>query len=97
MLDPHGRLKGYDLRDRIGIVQVVLVRTAVEAPSQLTSSVKKVGVVSEVLMVTMYPVIGEPPVGGAVHESTTFDPLITVCGETGASGIYAASIGTGVQ
>jgi hypothetical protein len=26
----------------------------------------------------MYPVMGEPPVGGAVHESTTFESLITV-------------------
>ena len=78
MLDPQGRLNGYDLSDRIGIVQAVAVRTAVEAPLQFTSSVKKVGVASEVLIVTVYPVMGEPPVGGAVQESTTFDPLITV-------------------
>ena len=78
MLDPQGRLNGCDLRARIGIVQAVAVRTAVEAPLQLTSSVKKVGVASEVLIVTVYPVMGEPPVGGAVQESTTFDPLITV-------------------
>jgi hypothetical protein len=56
----------------------VVVRTAVEAPSQCTSSVRKVEVASEVFMVTMYPVMGEPPVGGAVHESTTFESLITV-------------------
>jgi hypothetical protein len=78
MLDPQGRLNGCDLSDRIGIVQAVAVRTAVVAPLQLTSSVKKVGVASEVLIVTVYPVMGEPPVGGAVQESTTFDPLITV-------------------
>lgn len=97
MLDPHGRLKGCDLSERIGTVQLVFVRTAVEAPLQFTSSVRKVEVASEVLIVTMYPVMGEPPVGGAVHESTTFGPLITVCGEIGASGICAARIGTGVQ
>ena len=74
MLDPQGRLNGCDLSDRIGIVQAVAVRTAVEAPLQF----KKVGVASEVLIVTVYPVMGEPPVGGAVQESTTFDPLITV-------------------
>lgn len=78
MLDPQGRLNGYDLSDRIGIVQLLAVRTAVVAPLQFTSSVKKVGVASEVLIVTVYPVMGEPPVGGAVQESTTFDPLITV-------------------
>jgi hypothetical protein len=78
MLDPQGRLNGCDLSDRIGIVQAVAVRTTVEAPLQFTSSVKKVGVASEVLIVTVYPVMGEPPVGGAVQESTTFDPLITV-------------------
>ena len=78
MLDPHGRLNGCDLSDRIGTVQEVVVRTAVEAPSQCTSSVRKVGVASEVFVVTMYPVMGEPPVGGAVHESTTFESLITV-------------------
>ena len=81
MLDPQGRLNGCDLRDRIGILQDLSVRTAVEAPLQFTSSVRKVGVESEVLMVTVYPVMGEPPVativGGTVHESTTFEPLIT--------------------
>lgn len=78
MLDPQGRLNGCDLRDRIGIVQEVAVRMAVLAPLQFTSSAKKVGVASEVFIVTVYPVMGEPPVGGAVQESTTFDPLITV-------------------
>jgi hypothetical protein len=97
MLDPQGRLKGCDLSDSVGTVQVVLVRTAVEAPSQCTSSVRNVEVVSEVLIVTVYPVMGEPPVGGAVHESTTFNPLITVCGRSGGSGICAARIGTGVE
>jgi hypothetical protein len=81
MLDPQGRLNGCDLRDRIGIVQALAVRTAVDAPLQFTSSVRKVEVKSEVLIVTVYPVIGEPPVaiivGGTVHESTTFEPLIT--------------------
>lgn len=78
MLDPQGRLNGCDLSARIGILQVVAVRTAVVAPLQFTSSGKKVGVASEVLIVTVYPVMGEPPVGGAVQESVTFDPLITV-------------------
>ena len=53
MLDPQGRLNGCDLRDRIGIVHAVAVRTEVLAPLQFTSSVKKVGVASEVLIVTV--------------------------------------------
>jgi hypothetical protein len=76
MLDPHARLKGCDLSDRMGTVQVVNSIIAAKVPLQCTFSGTKVGVVADVLIVMIYPVIGEPPVGGAVQEITTFGPLI---------------------
>ena len=83
MLDPHARLKGYDLSDKVGTVQLVAVRIAVREPSQLTVSVWKVELGPVVWIDTMYPVIGEPPVKGADQEIMTSRPLITVEGTAG--------------
>lgn len=83
MLDPHTRLKGYDLSDKVGTEQLVAVRIAVREPSQYTVSVWKVELGPAVWMDTMYPVIGDPPVAGAVQEIVTLGPLTTVEGTAG--------------
>ncbi len=92
MLDPHGKLNGCDLRDKIGTVQVCESLLAGFEPSQSVSQLRNLAFGSADLIVTLQPVIGEPPVGGACHVIITFDPLTVVTGAAGLSGYCAASI-----
>ena len=82
ILAPQSKLKGASLKVKAGMVQV----TAVDADmSQFVSSSENVSW-SLFLMVTMYPVMGEPPSSGAVHETITSSGTQVVTGAIGFAG-----------
>lgn len=81
-LDPHPRLNGVAKRTVIGTEQIRVVELTV---LQLVRSYWNV-TPSNVLILTMYPVIELPPLYGATHVISTLYPFTEVVGAVGTLG-----------